>query len=76
MQERDLSFELVHELAWETALILEDSRRDYGETRLRVLALIGNQLHAAVVTPRGDVRVISLRKANRRERQSCEQQTR
>ncbi|MGI9146144.1 MAG: BrnT family toxin [Chloroflexota bacterium] len=38
--ERGLSFELVAELEWETALTLEDTRHDYGETRLRVLALL------------------------------------
>ena len=53
---------------WETARVVEDTRRDYGETRLQVLALLDGRLYAAVVTPRGeDLRVISLRKANRRE---------
>jgi uncharacterized DUF497 family protein len=55
-------------LEWETALIMEDVRKDYGETRLQVLALMDGRLYAAVVTPRGeDLRVISFRKANRRE---------
>ena len=49
-------------------MVREDARRDYGETRLRVLALLDGRLYAAVVTPRGDdLRVISFRKANRRE---------
>jgi len=66
--ERGLSFELAAELEWETALIVEDTRRDYGEIRLRVLALHEGRLYAAVVTPReGALRVISLRKANRKE---------
>jgi uncharacterized protein len=66
--ERGLSFDLVERLEWETAIIVEDTRRDYGETRLQVLALLGGRLYAAVVTPRGDgLRVISFRKANRRE---------
>ena len=66
--ERGLSFDLVERLEWETAIIVEDTRRDYGETRLQVLALLDGRLYAAVVTPRGeDLRVISLRKANRRE---------
>jgi uncharacterized DUF497 family protein len=51
-----------------TVLIMEDVRKDYGETRLQVLALMGGRLYAAVVTPRGeDLRFISFRKANRRE---------
>jgi uncharacterized DUF497 family protein len=58
----------VERFEWETARVVEDTRRDYGETRLQVLALLDGRLYAAVVTPRGeDLRVISLRKANRRE---------
>ena len=65
---RGLPFELVERLEWETALIMEDVRKDYGETRLQVLALMDGRLYAAVVTPRGeDLRLISFRKANRRE---------
>jgi uncharacterized protein len=65
---RGLPFDLVERLQWETALVVEDLRRDYGETRLQVLALMDGRLYAAVVTPRGeDLRVISFRKANRRE---------
>ena len=52
----------------DTAVSVEDTRKDYGERRLRVLGRIESQLHAAVITARGDtVRVISLRRANRRE---------
>jgi uncharacterized protein len=66
--ERGLSFEWVAELDWDTALIVEDTRRDYGETRLRVIARLRGRLHAAVVTPRGeDLRVISFRRASRKE---------
>ncbi|HEY1258812.1 MAG TPA: BrnT family toxin [Stellaceae bacterium] len=66
--ERGLSFERVADLDWETAVVIEDRRRDYGEPRLRVMARLDGRLHAAVVTPRGeDLRVISFRKANRRE---------
>lgn len=66
--ERGLSFELAEELEWHTAMVSEDRRRDYGETRLQVLALLDGRLYAVVVTPRGeDLRVISLRKANKRE---------
>jgi uncharacterized DUF497 family protein len=73
--ERGLSFELASELEWDTALIVEDTRRDYGETRLRVLAPLHGRLHAVVVTPRrGDLRVISFRKANRKEEKLYEQQ--
>ena len=50
--------------------MLEDTRYDYGEQRLRVFGYIGSRLHAVVTTPRaGSIHVISLRKANRREQQ-------
>jgi uncharacterized protein len=65
---RGLSFALAEELEWETALTVEDNRRDYGEKRLRVLALLNGRLHAVVVTPRqNELRVISFRKASRKE---------
>ena len=68
MAERGISFALVEELDWETALTFEDNRRDYGEVRLRVLAFLQGRLHAVVVTPRAaEIRVISFRKANRKE---------
>ena len=55
--------ERVEDLDWSTAIVSEDRRQDYGETRLRVLAFLGARLHAAVVTPRGNaLRVISFRK--------------
>ena len=65
---RGLSFERVEQLEWDKAVVKVDARRDYGETRLQVLALLEGRLHVAVVTPRGeDLRVISFRKANRKE---------
>ena len=72
--ERSLPFELAAELEWRTALIVEDTRRDYGERRLRVLGLLHGRLHAVVVTPREQgLRVISFRKANRKEKRLYEQ---
>lgn len=66
--ERGLSFDRVAELDWKTALAQEDRRQDYGERRLRVLAMLDKRLHVAVVTHReGAVHVISFRKANQRE---------
>lgn len=72
--ERGLPFSLVLDLDWSSALIKEDTRRDYGERRLQVLGLIHGRLHAMVFTPRHDkVHVISLRKANNREVKHHEQ---
>jgi hypothetical protein len=65
---RSLSFERVADLDWETAVAIEDDRKDYGGRRLRVMALLGPRLHAAVITYRGDaMHVISFRKANSTE---------
>ena len=65
---RGLSFELVEQMEWTTALMVEDTRKAYGERRFQVLGFIGERLHAVVFTPReSKVHVISLRKANSRE---------
>ena len=51
---------------WETALAVEDTRKDYGERRLRVLAFLGERLHAAVITMGGDaMHVISFPQGKR-----------
>jgi uncharacterized DUF497 family protein len=75
IHERDLPFELVADLDWETAVSVEDTRKDYGERRLRVLAFLDDRLHAAVITMRGDaMHVISFRKANVKEVRRYEKQ--
>jgi len=66
--DRGLAFELVADLEWETAVSVEDTRKDYGERRLRVLGRLHGRLHIAVITYRGDAaHVISFRKANKKE---------
>jgi len=68
IRERGLSFDRVVELDWETAIAREDKRRDYGEIRTHVLAMLEHRLYAAVYTKRaGSLRVISFRKANAKE---------
>jgi uncharacterized DUF497 family protein len=55
-------------LDWASAVIIEDTRKDYGERRFRVFGYAGERLYALVFTPRGDaVHIISFRKANGRE---------
>ena len=45
-----------------------DERKTYTEARYRALGFLGSRLHMLVFTPiHGGVRVISFRKANRRE---------
>ena len=68
IEERGLAFNLVSDLDWASALIDEDTRKNYGERRFRVLGRINERLYAVVFTPRANkLHVISLRKANSRE---------
>ena len=63
-----LSFQEAQQLDWESALIIEDNRQDYGEKRFRAMALLGNRLTVFVFTLRqNNIRAISFRKANKRE---------
>jgi hypothetical protein len=65
---RGLSFSLVAEFDFTTALVAHDMRKAYGEDRFIALGLIRARLHVVAFTMRGEVlRVISLRKANARE---------
>lgn len=50
------------------AIEIVDNRRDYGELRIIATGHIDGRVHVCVYTPRGGRRrIISLRKANRRE---------
>lgn len=63
-----VAFEAVTRLDWSRALIVPDRRNDYGEARWIAYAPIDGRIHALVFTRRGEIyRIISLRKANRRE---------
>lgn len=63
-------------LDWETALAKPDRRRDYGEPREIGYGLIDGRLYCvAFVRRRAVFRIISLRKANKREVRNYEQQT-
>lgn len=75
VEERGLSFELVHAFDFQTALFVVDDRKEYGEVRYRGLGLVAERVHALVFTetPKG-IRVISFRKANKREVKSYEQE--
>ena len=55
---------------------VEDTRKDYEEHRYQALGMIDERLHMLVFTPRDDaMHVISLRRANRRERKRYAAQT-
>ena len=67
-RERGLPFELVEGFDWESAVIWEDNRFDYPETRYIGLSPFHGRVHVVCVTPvLGGLRVISFRKANDRE---------
>ncbi len=71
-----VAFERVGDFDWSTAQIIVDDREDYGELRMKALGLIGDRLHVLIFTEREDaIRVISLRRANKREVEAYEQQT-
>lgn len=54
-------------------VVWEDVRKDYGEPRLNMLAKYRDRVLAMTYTLRGEnVRVISLRKANKREQRKYE----
>ena len=53
-----------------STLTVEDDRRDYGERRLITVGFLDGAMVVVVWTPRGDARrIISMRKANERERE-------
>ena len=62
-----VDFSEMSRFEWDTALVVLDPYRS--ETRFQAIGYIGPRLHVTVYTPRSEsIRVISLRKANRRER--------
>ncbi len=71
MRERGLDFASVAAAQWDDALTVEDARGDYGETRFVSLVPIDGRLCVVAWCRRGEaLRVISLRKANARERKA------
>jgi uncharacterized protein len=73
-EKRDLPFERAAEFNFYTSQSRRDERHDYGEERWVETGYIGSRLHVIcyVVIDRG-IRVISLRKANARERKRYEE---
>jgi uncharacterized DUF497 family protein len=63
-----ISLTRAEEMDMAAAIIREDERFDYGETRYIAFGDIDDALHCLVFTFRGSkVRAISLRKANKKE---------
>jgi uncharacterized DUF497 family protein len=63
-----VSLSAADELDWETALVWVDDRFEYGEMRMIALAPKTKILYYVTFVDRGQARrIISLRRANRRE---------
>jgi uncharacterized DUF497 family protein len=61
---------------WASAIETIDDRADYNEKRWIALGFIDNRLHVLIYAMREDnIRLISLRKANSRERKYYEEKT-
>lgn len=76
MEKHGVSLTNATRIDWDMALTWQDTRRDYGETRMIALAPIDERLYCVVYVDRGnDRRIISLRKANQREFDFYEQET-
>lgn len=53
---------------WDAAIVFPDARKEYGEVRMNALGYIGDRIFAMTFVDRpGCRRIISLRKANKRE---------
>lgn len=75
LRERGLDFASVAKADWDTALTAEDAREEYGEVRYVSLVPVNGRLCVVAWCLRGDaLRVISLRKANSRERARYDQE--
>jgi uncharacterized protein len=66
--DRELPFQKAADFDWESAVYYEDDRKDYPEQRIIALGFIGLRLYVICFTPiESGVRIISFRKANKRE---------
>jgi uncharacterized DUF497 family protein len=68
VRERGLSFDRAADFDFETALFLLDDRRDCGESRHLAIGYVEERRHVLCFVERpGGIRVVSFRKANKRE---------
>ena len=64
-----VDFDLAHAFEWGSAEIEPDRRRDYGENRWQALGEINGHVYMLIFTERHRaIRVISLRRANNKEK--------
>ncbi len=65
-----VSLQAAEQFDWDTALVIEDDRFDYGERRFYALGYIGNRLHTLIYADGSHddaIRAISLWRSTRSE---------
>ncbi|WP_159917441.1 BrnT family toxin [Pantoea sp. 18069] len=73
-QKHGVSLSLASMIEWQDVLCFVDDRADYSEVREVGFAVIAQRLYVVVFVQRGEtMRIISLRKANKRELKHYEQ---
>jgi uncharacterized protein len=73
LEERGIDFESAQEVFAGPKLDFQDTRKNYGETRMVTFGFLGGRIVNVVWTQRGDARhIISMRKANERETRQIE----
>jgi uncharacterized protein len=74
VRERGLPFVRAAEFDFDSAIVEQDSRKDYPEVRYVAIGYLDTRLHVLCFTGiEGGIRVISFRKANSREVKAYEQ---
>lgn len=76
IRKHGVSFERVSELDWNSVVSQVDKRKAYGEVRVISYGLVKGRLYALIWTGRNsNIRPISFRKANKREKNKYEKRT-
>ncbi len=68
-----VGLDVANHFEWGTAMYRHDHRKDYGEHRIIATGIMNERLHVMVFVVReAQYRIISIRKANSRERKKYE----
>lgn len=69
-----VAFDSAWDFDWETAVVVDRSRRSDGERRQAAIGWLEDRLHTVIFTDRPEgVRLISFRRANRAEERAYEE---
>jgi hypothetical protein len=76
LKERNLSFDEAIYFDWQTAIYKEDTRKLYSEKRMIAMGFLNQRIHVICFTETKEgIRIISFRKANKREVKRYEEET-